>query len=214
MVGEELHSREHLQEHPSSSPSGIRPRFMFPFGMASPSNPEQAIPMLRHMQPHVPGATNPAAAASMQRIVPFLFTPPQPYPPAALQQQQQQQQQPQEPPEVETEERAVQNVPLCSDSVTQTEPRPQMRDKSVEAVPLLLEQGTQCTVNKKDMFAQTDFEGIEVPLLSLEEIKPPEIDYESTGELGYLQYSFSSQACSRRYHVDYISVVFLLCSRR
>ena len=203
MVGEELHSREHLQEHPSSSPSGLRPRFMFPFGMASPSNPEQAIPMLRHMQPHVPGTTNPAAAAaSMQRIVPFLFTPPQPYPPAA-QQQQQQQQQPQEPPEVETEERAVQNVPLCSDGVTQTEPRPQMRDKSVEAVPLLLEQGTQCTVNMKDTFAQTDFEGIEVPLLSLEEIKPPEIDYESTGELGYLQYSFRRAVECTRYYVDY-----------
>lgn len=176
MVGEEeLHSREKLQDAPSSSSSGPLPtRLMFPFGI-SPATPDQAMSMMRqaqlashHKAPRLPATANPTGVpVSMQQVFPFLFAhqpfpAPQPHPPHL---------------EIETDSKEVQTTP------SPVFLPPLMKDQEVEVRPATSSRAVQCgRVNKKDMNTQTDLEGIHLPLLLTEDIKPPTLDEETLGK--------------------------------
>lgn len=176
MVGEEeLHSREKLQDTPSSSSSGPLPtRLMFPFGIP-PTTPDQAMTMMRqahlasHRPPHlsaIPSNATPAGVpVSMQQVFPFLFAhqpfpTPQPHLPHV---------------EIETESKEVQTSPALSP--------PTMKDQEVDVRPITTSRGVQCArVIKKDVKTQTSLKGIDVPLLLAEDIRPPSLDEDSMGK--------------------------------
>ena len=184
MVGEEEpHSREKPQDTPpTSSPAPMLARFMYPFGMPTPSTPDQAISMLRpthmtaHRPPHLPslhpGAPPPAGV--QQQMFPFVFTH-QPFPTAQLQHV-----------EVETDTKEV-----------QTSPSDFSRDQAVDVRPHTVTVGVQCSgVHRQERNTQTDVEGIEVPLFLPEDIKPPDVSEELMGECVHVSSTESILACT------------------
>ena len=170
MVGEEGKPQDQ-----SASPPGapIQARIMFPFGVPAPNAPDQVMMHPPHIATHglprlpglPPGAAPPAgvSAASMQPMFPFVI---QPFPAPQAQHL-----------EIETHSREVQTSPLPSPP-----PPPVMKDKETNVRPITASLGIQCTgINRRDRKTQTYIEGIEVPLLLPEDIKPPVASGEDMG---------------------------------
>ena len=162
MVGEE---EPHPNPHPlppqqSSPPPGhMPPRYVFPFGIPTPS--DQGIVM---RPPHFPGIPPPGGPAppggpvSIQHMFPFFLAPPhQPFPAH----------QPQ-PLEVETESKEVQTSPY---------PSPVLRkDKEVDVRPETVSVGLQCTgVARRESSTNTEPQGANQPLFLADDIKPPAV---------------------------------------
>ena len=162
MVGEE---EPHPNPHPlppqqSSPPPGhMPPRYMFPFGIPTPS--DQGIVM---RPPHFPGIPPPGGPAppggpvSIQHMFPFFLAPPhQPFPAH----------QP-HPLEVETESKEVQTSPYPSPVLK--------KDKEVDVRPATVSVGLQCTgVARRESSTNTDPQGTNQPLFLADDIKPPAV---------------------------------------